>query len=381
MNVSATHNTITTYPFASALRFLSVLVFAFLASTLGMSAFAQTKPAELNQSLVLNLPPGTRPLKVQAAFHILTLNNIDDETETFDFSGVLVLVWKDERQAFDPVEDGVDEKFYQGAYQFNELSPAWYPQVILANASEVDEAQGVILRIKPDGTSTLTQTVNASVRSSLNLRRYPFDSQQLEAVFQVLGSDRLEVEFEIHADAITANHAGFRVPQWDITGMSASIREMDVPYQGTTGRSSALVLSLGMKRRSFFMVRSVILPLFFIVMLSWTVFWMDQSSLGDRMSVSFVGILTAVAYQIMVSDIMPQISYVTLMNAFLSFSFLITCATVLANLIVGNLDRLGNQARGQRLDRRFRWLFPLAYLCLLAIATATTFFWFGPPDR
>ena len=111
-------------------------------------------------------------------------------------------------------------------------------------------------------------------------------------------------------------------------------------------------MTLEVSRKPFFMVRLVILPLMLIVALSWSVFWMDRSSLGDRMAVSFVGILTAVAYQIMVSDIMPQISYITLMNAILSFSFLIMCATVVINLIVGELDKRGDYERGERLDRR-----------------------------
>jgi len=48
---------------------------------------------------------------VRASFHLLDLQNIDDEAETFEFSGVMTLPWSDERQAFDPAEEGVAEKF------------------------------------------------------------------------------------------------------------------------------------------------------------------------------------------------------------------------------------------------------------------------------
>ena len=83
------------------------------------------------------------------------------------------------------------------------------------------------------------------------------------------------------------------------------------------------------------------------------------------MAVSFVGILTAVAYQIMVSDIMPQISYMTLINAIMSFSLLVMSASVVVNLRVGVLDKQGRESLGDRLDRRSRWAFPLAYAALL----------------
>jgi len=111
-------------------------------------------------------------------------------------------------------------------------------------------------------------------------------------------------------------------------------------------------------------------------MLSWSVFWMERSSLADRISVSFIGILTAVAYQIVVSEIQPHISYVTLMHGFLILSLLIMSGTVVINLVVGTLDKQGRVAAGDRVDRRCRWLFPLAYFGLNAVMAVVAFTFF-----
>jgi hypothetical protein len=94
---------------------------------------------------------------------------------------------------------------------------------------------------------------------------------------------------------------------------------------------------------------------------------MDRSSLGDRISVSFIGILSAVAYQIVISDILPRISYVTLMNAFLNISFFTLCATVVINLVVNAYDQKRLPEVGDRVDRRCRWVFPLSYFALVFI--------------
>jgi hypothetical protein len=337
--------------------------------------FFATWIAGASQASLLDLPDGGRPVEVQAAFHLLNINKIDDETETFEFSGVLTLIWRDTRQAFDPVKEGIDEKVYQGSYQFNELSPAWYPQVVLANASGVPEIQGVLLRVKPDGTNTLIQSVNAVARSGLALRRYPFDHQRLEAVFEILGFDTSEVTLTLQEMSASVDHTKIRVPEWKLTDIDASPRTMVAPYVGTKARASAFVLTLDVQRQSSFMMRLVLLPNLLIVVLSWSVFWMDRSSLGDRMSVSFVGILTVVAYQSLLSDIMPQISYVTLLNAFLNFSFMLMCATVVVNLVVGECDKQGDLSRGDRIDRRCRWIFPLVYAGLM-LATVTVVFLF-----
>jgi hypothetical protein len=82
-----------------------------------------------------------------------------------------------------------------------------------------------------------------------------------------------------------------------------------------------------------------------------------------------VGILTAVAYQITLGGIVPSVSYFTFMNAFLNLSLLLMCATVVVNLYVGASDRRGHE-RGDRIDRRCRWLFPTIYFGLIAFGVA-----------
>jgi len=324
---------------------------------------------------LLGPPNQTGPVVVRASFEFRDINEIDDITETFEFAGVLTLTWKDPRQAFEPAVTGVDEKVFQGDYQFNELSTGWYPQVVLANESGLFQRSGVVLRIQPDGTSTLIETINANAEVELDMRWYPFDSHRLEAVFQVLGFDRDEILLQTDSDSASSLPTSkIRVPQWAINAASTSIRDHPAPYAGQRGISSAFVVGVEVERNSFYIRRLVTFPLILIVLLSFSVFWMDRSSLGDRISVSFIGILTAVTYQLLVSDVLPHLSYITVMHAFLVVSFLMMCATVVINLVVGELDKKGRRELGDRIDLRCRWIFPLAYFgliwAILGMATA-----------
>ena len=330
------------------------------------------------EPVLLSLPTPTRgggPVVVRAGFDLRDINAIDDEAETFEFEGVLILEWHDERQAFDPAAEGVSEKLYQGNFQFNEVFTGWYPEVVLVNESGLFENQGVLLRVRSDGSLRLVETVNASAKTDLDLRAYPFDRQRLEAVFEVLGFAESEVVLQPSAPGNTAAPRGtgtVRVPQWNLVQVGNSSRSYSAIHAGELGVASTFVISMDVERKSFFMVRLVVIPLFLIVVLSWSVFWMDQSSLGDRISVSFIGILTVVSYQVMLSEILPHISYMTLMNGFLNMSFFVMCATVPVNLRVGSLDRRGETAAGDRIDRRCRWIFPLIYLGLLAFVGSMT---------
>jgi len=332
--------------------------------------------AAANDPFVLGPPTDGGPVVVRAAFHVRDINEINDEAEIFEFEGVLKLTWHDDRQAFDPVQAGVTEKIYQGSYQFNEISPGWFPQVVLVNESGMYEKHGVILRVQPDGTSTLVETVNAAAEADLNLRRYPFDRHRLNATFEVLGVDKSEVVLTAESETASRPNQQVRTPQWTVTGVSTSTEDRHASYAGRQGVASAFVVSMDVEREAFFMVRLVVFPLVLIVMLSWSVFWMERSSLGDRLAVSFIGILTAVAYQIVVSEILPHISYMTLMHGFLNLSFFIMCATVLINLLVGVLDRQGRSKAGDSVDRRCRWIFPLTYFGLILVMVGATFAFF-----
>ena len=317
------------------------------------------------------LPPEKGPVEVTVSFDLRDIDHIDDEAETFEFTGVLKLSWHDSRQAFDPITEGVDEKIYQGDFQFNEAFSGWFPQLILVNESGLYEKHGVLLRVRSDGSLSLFETVNAVAKIDLDLRRYPVDQQRLEAVFHVLGFDSKEIALRLEPDYNDGDlniEELFEMPQWSLTRIKSSIGTRNTPLIGKGATTSTFNVSIYLERSSFFVIRLVILPLIIIVMLSWSVFWMDKTSLGDRISVSFIGILTAVTYQVVMSEILPRISYISLINGFLFISFLIMCMTVIVNLRVGYLDRHGMSEAGDRLDHRCRWMFPVVYFgFLLAI--------------
>jgi hypothetical protein len=337
---------------------------------------------EQSNSFLSALPQRNGPVEVTVSFELRDINNIDDEAETVEFTGVIKLSWHDPRQAFDPQTEGTEEKVYQGNFQFDEAFTGWFPQLILVNESGLYEKHGVLLRVRSDGSLSLFETVDAIAKIDLDLRRYPIDQQRLEAVFHVLGFDsdeivlRLEPAYndgELNIDEL------FRMPQWYLTRIKSSIGVRSTPLIESGATASTFIVNIDLQRRAFFILRLVILPLIVIVMLSWSVFWMDKSSLGDRISVSFIGILTAVTYQVVVSEILPRISYATLFNdGFLNISFFIVSMTVIVNLRVGYLDRHGMSEVGDQLDRRCRWMFPVSYFGGLLVTFGLAYFYVPP---
>ena len=358
--------------------FVFLVAALMTATTVSGSALAQvvtetesaTTHAEVNTFLNA-LPLENGPVEVIASFELRDIDHIDDEAETIEFTGVMKLSWHDPRQAFDPVAEGTNEKMYQGDFQFNEMFSGWYPQLILVNQSGMCEKHGVLLRVLSDGSLSLYETINAAAKIDLDLRSYPIDQQRLKAVFHVLGFDDTEIALKLEPGYNDGNlkiDETFKMPQWQLKGIKSSIGTRDTPLIGEGAVTSTFTVAIDLQRNSFFILRLVIIPLIVIVILSWSVFWMPKSSLGDRISVSFIGILTAVTYQVILSEILPRISYVTLINdGFLGVSFLIMSMTIFVNLRVGYLDRLGRHEAGDRLDHICKRLFPIIYFGTLLL--------------
>lgn len=309
-----------------------------------------------------NLPPGPRPVPVQASFFLSDINRIDDQQETFEMKGLLKLQWVDRRQAFDPAEAGVDRKLYQGVFQFLEIYQGWWPQLVLANGTEQSELAGTALKIEPDGTMLFIQEVAAVVKSPMDLRSFPFDRQQLRAIFEPLAAYGTEVELVTGPGMTDLPERHIRVAGWELRELSAETHLEHDAHLGT--RYSQLIVTLDMARRPQFTIWFIVVPLSLIVLLSMSIFWMDRESLGSRMDISFIALLTIVAYQSLVETSLPKIAYFTMMSGFVYTAYLTMTASILANIAVDLLNRRGRVVAADRLDETSRWAFPSAFLGL-----------------
>lgn len=312
------------------------------------------------------VPPGERPLVVKAGFMLYDINEIEESTETFEFEGALILSWHDPRQAFDADAEGITERVYTGSFQYSELYRGWKPQVFLANESGSYDRQGIVLRIEPDGTVWYLEEIDARAESPMYLRFFPFDTQLLQIHFKLLGYDARDVRFEPVEDysrllpqhGSPVGNAGWQIGEYVV---SAAQDLSAIAGAERLGTGSTLLVAIEAERRPGYLVRVVVMPLMLIVALSWVIFWMDRESLSNRINISFIALLTVVAFQIMVEQALPAIPDLTLMAGFLVINYLLLAATIVISLRVDQLDRAGRQADGDVLDRRCRWIFPLLY--------------------
>ena len=325
-------------------------------------------------------PPGDRPVEVLMGFNLVNITDVGEKEETLDFEGAIYLEWKDSRLAYKPEDFGmpadwvagdyskVPARVYQGDFAVKELFEGWRPHVVIPNGIGNRSITNMAISIWPDGQVEYSETFFARVETPMDLRRFPFDTQRLEIFFHPFLYQRDEVVLVPDNRLARTWNQNPGIADWSREGVSMEERGIDIAYfDESHSEISEFVVTVEIKRRPTHMIISIILPMVLLVSLTWSVFWMDNETLANRINITFIGILSVVAYYFVILNNVPEVSYLTLTDAFIISTFLILAAGVVITVVMENYTREDKPERAARVDRICRWAFPLAYFLSSAL--------------
>ncbi len=326
------------------------------------------------------LPPGDRPLEVLMGFNLVNITDVGEKEETLDFDGAIYLEWNDPRLAYAPEAYGMPEdwspgdystvptRVYQGDFAVKELFEGWRPHVVIPNGIGNRNATNMAISVWPDGHVRYSESFYAKVETPMDLRRFPFDTQQLEVFFHPFLYERHELVLVPDDRLARTWNQNLGIADWSRQGVTMLERATDIAYlDDARSAVSEFVVTVEVKRRPTHMIISIILPMILLVSLTWCVFWMDNETLANRVNITFIGILSVVAYYFVILNNVPEVSYLTFIDAFIISTFLILAAGVVVTVVVENYDREDKQEWSARVDRICRWAFPLAYFATSAL--------------
>jgi hypothetical protein len=334
-----------------------VLVVIFVAMSIQLVRGAEA-PAVIDRPASAN-----GPTQVSVGIWIVDVTNIDSAQQHFTADIAVVLQWKDARLA----HTGTGQAHYA-------LDQIWTPRVAIANeTSSVSRKFPDSVEVESDGTVIYRQRYAGAFTQSLRLQSFPFDRQAFHIQLVAIRYRPNEVVFVPDENWIRdglQQAAGISpsitLPDWTVEKWDAKARI----YALTPGMQySGYAFEFTASRNVAYYMWKVILPLVLIVMMSWSVFWIDPVNASSQISVAVTSMLTLIAYRFAVDSQLPRLAYMTRLDVFFLVSTLLVFFSLIEVVATIILDNTQKKKRAQRIDSYCRVIFPTIF----AVATFAIF--------
>jgi len=363
-----------------------VLARALILCCASLALFAAA-PGEIaaDETPARALTPPALPTEVHLSLFDLEILEIDEQQQTFELEADLEALWQDPRLAFGgpgELADGAMPLMFEQSAASDLLETIWWPNFELLDGRGSRDQMHLSITLFPDGTVRYHERFSAVIKQDLDLRTFPFDAHDISfaigpfsansaaVIFRPLGEERSPVAWEPSEWAVDNTELlVLPGPACSDSG-EACLEAGGCPGDQVCqqGWASAKV-SMSIFRVSKHYVWKVVLPLALIVLISSAVFWLDLGRFpdpGDRLAISFTGILTVVAFDFVSSGSLPKLWYNTILDKILLLAYVFLAINVALNVVSTQLCTT-RPAACRRVDLIGRWLFPLAFLIGLAI--------------
>jgi len=291
--------------------------------------------------------PTDRPTEVTVGVRLLDVTAIEDTSQSITADFVISQTWTDPRlTAFEGCRFGLNE--------------VWNPQIDIINAGRLFTRLPQRVDVLESGRVRYLQRYQGSMVFRYDAHQFPFDLHDIVITLLSIEYGEKDVRFIID-EAFTGRKSDeFNVPDWEISQVQAKIfsQAMDAFSRNNSGYA----FSISAKRRPGYYIGKVILPLILIVLMSWTVFWIDPAQYGPQIGMSATSMLTLIAFQFAMGDILPHLNYYTLMDKFIVGSTIIVFLSLIESVTTSYLISIPKRETAMRIDRLCRWAFPAAFV-------------------
>jgi len=301
------------------------------------------------------------PTEVHFLIYVIDIDNIDGAAQNFAANFFTSLRWKDERLA----NNGKTLRQIP-------LAEVWNPRVLLVNpAGIVRSSMPEVVEVSPDGTVTYRQRYVGSISQPLELSQFPMDQHRFTIQFAAVGYRPNELQFvpEVVLAEGGAKLTGgdiskqLSLPDWKIV----KYEMLPIPYKPVAGISlPGFTFEFTAKRYLRYYLWQVVMPLILIVMMSFTVFWIDPANAGSQIGVATSSILTLIAYRFILAGLLPRLPYMTKMDYFVLGSTILVFFAMVEVIMTSTLARSNKDRLARNIDRLARLGFPVFFLLLFA---------------
>jgi ABC-type transport system substrate-binding protein len=215
--------------------------------------------------------------------------------------------------------------------------------------------------------------VQGTFRGKFDLHDFPYDAQPLEIRVELPSSaaqDGAERAFRLLPDAASSGMSDeFSITGW-VYERAFTVREFDtrlasdlgsVRQEGLPRTGQVIAYRIVMSRPFISYIIKFLLPLSIIILVSMSVFWMDEDRLDVRSSVGVTGVLSCIAFHFTQADTLPDVGYLVRADLLFLLAYTVVALALFVTLVVFRLSTT-RQALAKRIDAAARVCTPIGFI-------------------
>jgi hypothetical protein len=332
---------------------LWVAVFAFPLAVLADDSATPSEGGVKSSEKVDRLTPPAASVEVKLGAFLIDLTNINGAEQMFNADVLFRAQWKDPRLA-DASSQGVRKM---------KLDDVWHPRMRIANMRDITAYLPKVVEVSPEGVVVFRQRLMGDYTGRLDLREFPHDRQMLGVHIVAQGYTPEQVHFVLDPEFIGRDQK-LTIPDWSV----GDVNVRPEPYVvSRLGSVAGVKMEFEARRHVTYYLTTILASAVIIVCMAWMVFWMPLDAINPRVSISVTSMLTLIAHRFVVGSELPRLSYLTQMDYFLLGATFMVLLGLIGVVTVARVTSRGNPELGVQLNVFFRWLYPVVFVCILAL--------------
>ncbi len=302
-------------------------------------------------------PPG-KPTIIEIAIAVTDVTEIQETNQSFNIDFFGMVNWHDPRLS----EEALGHSLEGCVVHYTDI---WSPSIVIINARNFSRYFDQTGRVNAQGDVTFLQRLTGVFTARYHLETFPFDTQALPIKIRSADYGPDEVVFYLN-ETLSSVAEELSLPGWHVTEGERGVQIEAINERGGQ-KLAGYDYTLTAERMIGYYIWKIFLPLTFIVLMAWTVFWISPENFGAQVAVSTASIFTLIAFLLGVGQLLPELSYLTKLDKLIFAATLMVFCAMGETIVTSQYTKRNQRELALKINRAARIIYPLLFLLAASI--------------
>ncbi len=225
------------------------------------------------------------------------------------------------------------------------------------------------------------------IKANFDFKKFPFDVQNLKIILEhpislELNEDNhypkpfiglFDIKPPVYTD-IAEYKSNNLLKEWQIVNFNIQnkiilekAQDNFNPDKMKIYKNDTVEIDIFVKRNINYFIFKILIPVFLILSIAWSVLWIPPNQVESRLTTSIVALLALIAYNFVFNDDLPKLSYLTSMDRYILLSYLFCCIPTFLTIYFSRINNK-NYSRAVKINKRSRLYGSITYLFLVILS-------------